>query len=185
MKTIGLAVGLPVAAMAAFLLFYSNLLIVPPTLKDAWTFDNEEAKQLIHKYTNEERVKHGYKPLEYDNALAIIAQRHSEDMASNHFFEHENLKGEDPSDRALKAGYSCYKDHGLFYTEGIAENLIEGGSYYGDTSEYAVAKESVKSWMESPGHRANILNSSYDKEGFGIAEGISQPGRLYITQNFC
>jgi uncharacterized protein YkwD len=121
-------------------------------MEDARTFDHEETKQLLHKYVNEERTKNGIEPLEYDNALASVAQGHSEDMAANHFFEHENLDGQDPSERAAEAGYSCYKDYGAYYTEGIAENLVTGGSYFGDLSEDAVAKSSVKSWMGSPGH---------------------------------
>jgi len=202
-KKIALAVGLPVAAIGIFFFFFSDLSAAPPVLTDArntvtetganfgdtvqeaWTFDYVQAKQLLHDYVNEERTKNGLKPLSYDYELAAVAQIHSEDMAENHFFDHVNPKDEDPTDRAERMSYSCFKDYGAFYTDGIAENLVEGGSYYGDLSEDAVAKNSVKSWMESPGHRQNILTPTYDKGGFGIAEDTSQRGRLYITQNFC
>ena len=202
-RKLALAAGLPIAAIGVFFFFYADLSGAAPELTDArntitetgakfgesvqqaWTFDPEETKQLLHKYINEERENQGLNALEYDYDLAAVAQSHSEDMAKNHYFDHVNPKGEDPSDRAERLGYSCFKDYGAFYTDGIAENLVEGGSYYGDLSENAIAKSSVKSWMESPGHKANILTPTYDKGGFGIAEDTSQRGRLYITQNFC
>jgi len=151
----------------------------------------------VHELTNTERKKYGIKELKYDNKLNNIAREHSKDMAKNNFFEHDNLKGEDPSTRASKAGYSCYKNYGSYYTKGIAENIFQTWTYssystYGSsddgfnyewTSVDKMAKEIVDGWMNSPGHRENILTKTYDKEGIGVA--IASNEAVYVTQNFC
>jgi uncharacterized protein YkwD len=46
-----------------------------------------------------------------------------------------------------------------------------------------IASQVVNGWMNSPGHRENILNARYDREGIGIA--VSSDGKVYVTQNFC
>jgi len=151
----------------------------------------------VHELTNIERKKHGLKALKYDNKLDDIARGHSEDMAKNDYFEHDNLKGEDPSTRASKAGYNCYKNYGSYYTNGIAENIFQTWTYssyssYGNSEDGfnykwasvdEMAKEIVDGWMNSPGHRENILTKTYDKEGIGVA--IVSNEAVYVTQNFC
>ena len=63
--------------------------------------------------------------LEYDPAIADIARLHSEDMARSHFYEHDNLRGESPTDRANKAGYFCKAETGW----GLSENLVMGAIF--------------------------------------------------------
>jgi len=148
----------------------------------------------IHELVNEERKKHGLPPLKWDNKLAMIARKHSQDMAINNYFDHINLRGEDPTKRGLKEGYTCYKNYGSYYTEGIAENIFQNNLYdsvtyingipiYNYNSLEEIAKSTVEGWMESPGHRSNILNNNYDREGIGVA--ISDDDKVYITQDFC
>jgi len=151
--------------------------------------DISELEQRVHNLVNIQRTNNGLNPLSFDSELADISRSHSQDMAQNNFFEHTNLRGQDPTNRANAAGYSCYKDYGSYYTEGIAENIaltpiyssVEGcGS---TTNLDSLAECIVNGWMTSPGHRENILTSTYDKEGVGIA--YSEDNQAYSTENFC
>ena len=154
----------------------------------------QELAYLVHQLINEEREKQGLGPLQYDAELASIAEAHSNDMAMHSYFSHVNLAGEDPTDRGAQQGYNCRKDYGSHYTYGLAENIHQGWLYGSITyigaavikdwhSVEELATIAVQGWMNSPGHRANILNRSYDKEGIGVA--VAPDERVYFTQNFC
>lgn len=148
-----------------------------------------ELEQRVHILINEERINYGLKPLIWDDKIALIAREHSQDMAINDFFSHDNPDGEDPTDRGNRHGYSCRKDYGSYYTYGLAENIaltpiysnvVDCGS---TTSLDNLAGCIVDGWMTSPGHRENILTSTYTKTGVGIA--YSNNDEAYSTQNFC
>jgi len=152
-----------------------------------WEFLSE-IECLILEYTNQERTSRGLDELEWDDDLAEIARKHSQDMAENDYFSHTNLDGDGPTERAEKHGYDTYKDlGGGWYSEGIAENIgmmptgnVEGKGYVANEPD-SIAKAQVESWMDSPGHRANILDPDYDKLGVGV----SYDGLYYIsTQDF-
>ena len=140
---------------------------------------------------NEERSD----PLDWDPKLAAIARSHSADMAGQDFFSHTNLRGQSPSDRGSSVGYDCRKDYGSYYTYGLAENIYYSSLYgrYWTVAGKIVRKDYheiqeladlvVDGWMDSPGHRENILEDSYDVEGIGAA--IDANEQVYITQNFC
>ncbi len=115
-------------------------------------------------------------------------------MSLMNFFAHENLLGQTSTDRADAKGYQCQKDYGSYYTEGVAENIFQGWLFSATVqigpsnlksylSLEEVATRAVDGWMESPGHRENILNPTYDRVGTGVA--ISEDEEVYITQNFC
>lgn len=150
--------------------------------------DYGDMESAILTCTNEERENYGLKPLIWDDKLASIARDHSEDMAENNFFSHINLRGEDPTDRAVRYGYPIRKSlGGGWYSEGIAENIgkmptgqVVGIGYVANNAD-SIARAQVASWMESTGHRENILNSQYDRIGIGVA----YDGLYYVaTQNF-
>ena len=156
--------------------------------------NTSQLEKRIHELVNKEREKYNISSLEWDEKLASIARKHSQDMALNNYFSHINLKGEDPTARALKEGYSCYKDYGAYYTEGIAENIFLNNicssityisliPIYDYNNLEEIAQSTVEGWMESLGHRSNILNINFDREGIGVA--ISSDGKVYITQDFC
>jgi len=142
----------------------------------------------IYKYTNIERVNAGVAQLKWDEQLAQIAREHSTDMATNNFFSHDNLRGEDPTDRAVRHGYPVNKNLGGGWTSvGIGENIgkmpvgdvIGIGTVSKDAD--SIANAQVKSWMQSAGHRENLLNPQYDVIGVGVA----YDGHDYIaTQDF-
>ena len=145
----------------------------------------------IHELVNQERRKASLSNLEDDSALAEVARSHSQDMAINDFFNHENLYGQSPSERADAAGYSCVNQGYI----GVAENIFTGWQFsaiitFQSTSTKAyfdldeLAKVVVDGWMNSPGHRRNILTERYNKEGIGV--GVNpETEAVLVTQNFC
>ena len=148
----------------------------------------------IHDLINAQRTANGISPLSSDPALAAIALGHSADMAANDYFSHTDLSGNDPTGRGNAAGYTCRKDYGSYYTIGIGENIFQNNLYtsascedsvctYAWTSPEDIAQSTVTGWMNSPGHRKNILTATYDREGIGVA--ISSDNKVYITENFC
>ena len=146
-----------------------------------------------HRLINLERDKAGLQPLKWDSRLAEIARAHSKDMAENYFFSHDNLKGQDSTDRGQMAGYPCRKT----FSYGLGENILQGhqgrdviklvkawwnNQSANDLAQIEEAKSAVQRWMDSPGHRENILEYSYDRAGIGVA---FNGGTYYLTQNFC
>ena len=135
---------------------------LPADVDQSWRLE-------VLKLTNQERSKQGLGPLAICPTLDNAAQMHAEAMKKEGFFEHENpFTGEDPSSRGEQAGYGPY----------VGENIAMG---------YQTPREVVRGWMDSPGHRENIL-SSYLHLGVGISNGGSGKygpgGWFYWVQNF-
>ena len=129
-----------------------------------------QVEQLILYYTNIERTNSGKTALIWDEQLAIIGRDHCVDMAAKGFFNHVNLEGETPADRALRHGYQIEKDFGAYVRVGVGENIAMVSNYPGTEDE--VARFIVNAWMNSPGHRANIIDSNEQKFtliGVGVA----------------
>ncbi|BAP61779.1 hypothetical protein MMKA1_16620 [Methanococcus maripaludis KA1] len=159
-----------------------------PVVEEPVVYKNAQIEQYIFEYTNMERSSYGLEALVLDSALSQISQDHSDDMAENDYFSHINLDGETPTDRAIAADYNVVKYLGDgYYSTGIGENIAKmptgnviGIGYVSDDAE-SIAKAIVDAWMDSDGHRANILNSQYTNMGIGVAFD----GTYYIaTQNF-
>ena len=138
-----------------------------------------EIEQKIHAGINVERARNGRARLGWDERLADVARAHSDDMTSRGYFSHDTPEGLDPSDRLHRAGYSCSKRTHV----GIAENLtIETNLRDPDRT----AAEAVRGWINSPGHRTNLLGRQYDTTGVGASFGKWQGWEaVYITQVFC
>ena len=113
---------------------------------------NSNFEKEVFDLTNAERVKQGLKPFVWNDRLADVARAHSTDMANRNFFAHENPDGLSPFDRMRNAGIS-YRY--------AAENIGKG---------YNTPKDAVDGWMNSPGHRANILNENLTDLGVGFHE---------------
>ena len=148
-----------------------------------------EIESYIFQYTNDERRINGVSVLLTNFCLNEIARAHSGDMAANGYFSHENLRGQDPSARAGSHGCPTQKPMGGGMTMiGIGENIgkmptgnVVGLGHVSDTPQ-SVARAQVDSWMDSSGHRANILNPTYSYIGVGTAK---DPYGYYIsTQDF-
>ena len=146
----------------------------PKRWSDAWI---KELEQRIHFLVNAQRPN----PLGFDKALAAIARTHSADMARYNYFSHDNLRGQSPTDRGAAVGYDCLKDYGPHYTYGLAENIFYASLYeqYWTVNGVIVRKDwyeiqelaevVVDGWMDSPGHRENILEDGYGLQGIGVA----------------
>ena len=131
----------------------------------------------VAELTNAERASHGLPSLRYDLAIAEIARSHSDNMLARRALEHR-LDGKGPTDRALANGYNCRRNlGGGKYEYGLSEN-IHYSSGYGKSK---VAEQIVDGWMQSPGHRKNILDLHATRIGVGIAYAGST---WYATQNF-
>jgi len=167
----------------------------PDADEDKPEFDAKQIEYLVHELTNQERLNHGLSQLTFDSEIMQIARGHSLDMAEREYFAHETPEGFTPTDRADQNGYSCQKIVGLLIYSGIAENIFQGhlfDSYYTINDEITsyewsteeeIAKITVDGWMNSPGHRENILTEIFDREGIGVE--ITQDHKVYVTQNFC
>ena len=158
-------------------------------------FDRRLVERHIYEMTNQERRLAGVEGLVRDESIDVIAYMHSADMAAREYFAHDTPEGLDPTGRAERAGYECRKDYGSYYTTGLAENIYQSYTYSsymtsGVTSSYTwleseeeLSRQMVRGWMESPGHRENILDPQYDRIGVGVE--ISSDEQVLATQNFC
>lgn len=121
---------------------------------------SEEAA--VFDLVNQERSANGCGALERDSRLDTAARLHAEDMAANDYFSHTSQDGRTPTDRANAQGYEG----------GVGENIAMG---------YPDAESVMEGWMNSEGHRANILNCDYEVIGIGVAD---RDGTLYWVQMF-
>jgi uncharacterized protein YkwD len=117
---------------------------------------------------NRERAQVALESLSWCPALALSSTAHSEDMATRDYFEHASPEGEEVWDRAKEQGYD--------YST-VGENIAVG---------QRSVSEVMTGWMNSPGHKANILKADYTHFGYGRATGIHEgdAGYIYWTQNF-
>ncbi|SFG54118.1 CAP domain-containing protein [Sporolactobacillus nakayamae] len=122
-------------------------------------------EQKVVELTNQERTKAGLQPLKADNStLSKMARAKSQDMSDKNYFDHQSPTYGSPFDMMKKFGIS-YKTAG--------ENIAAGQK---------TPEEVVQGWMNSPGHRANILNASFTTIGVGYVQGGSYGS--YWTQEF-
>lgn len=138
-----------------------------------------ELELKVHTGINAERIKNGGSPLKWEDQLASVARAHSDDMTSRGYFSHDTPEGLGPSDRIDRAGYSCWKGSHYGVAENITVELASGNLDH-------LAAEAVQSWMNSPGHRTNLLGRQYDRTGIGASFGTWRGYKaVYLTQVFC
>lgn len=129
---------------------------------DTSSSDAQTTSMQIHNLVNQQRAQHGLSPYIWDTKLAAIAQTHSENMLSNDDFSHAGL-----SDRLVQMG--C--------PEG-SENIEVSNGYYIDQ----VPQVTINDWLNSYGHRDNVLSGKFTSEGIGIAQ---DGNRVMITEDLC
>lgn len=159
---------------------------------DGWSaeppdFDLPSLEQRVLNEVNRTRRSLGRATLRTDSALAALARTHSADMLTRDFFAHRNPDGRYAGDRARSADYAF---------RSFGENLFRGHLYdtvnhirRGDvvTTDYLwyspdeLAALTVAMWMESPGHRTNMLSPDFDAGGVGIVVG--REAEVFITLN--
>lgn len=123
------------------------------------------AQQVVN-LTNNQRRAHGCGNLTVNAALTKAAQAHSADMAARNYFAHNSRNGKTPGARITAAGYSWSR---------WAENIAAG---------YQTPSQVVTGWMNSSGHRANILNCKLRDIGVGYVDRSGSTYRWYWTQDF-
>ena len=122
------------------------------------------ARAAVLCLVNRERTKRGLRALRRNAKLERAAVRYSRLMVSQSFFEHVSPGGSTLLKRIARVGYTA----GGNWRAG--ENLAWG------TGSRATPAAIVKAWMESPGHRTNMLSRSFREAGVGIASGVPEPG---------
>jgi len=129
--------------------------------------DLADLEQAAVDAVNRIRVQEGLGKLKLDRKLSEVARGHSADMAGRDYMAHESPEGYSPGDRVRAAG--------IPFTA-VAENIAKST----DMDDPVVAI--VAGWMNSPGHRRNILEPHFRRTGLGAA--IDGRGMIWITQLF-
>lgn len=138
-------------------LIYPGQVLNIPSVDSTVTSYEKEVIRLV----NEKRAQNGLKALTYDWELSRVARYKSQDMKNNNYFSHTSPTYGTP--------FQMMKSFGISYRT-AGENIAKG---------QATPQAVVDAWMNSSGHRANILNSSFTKIGVGyVANG------KYWTQMF-
>src|SRR3954467_852523 len=123
---------------------------------------------------NADRRRNGLRPFRLSRRLSAAARAHSRAMARRHFFSHDSLNGASFLDRIRRTGYL----HGA-RSWTVGENIAYG------SGRLSTPRAIGRAWMNSPGHRANILSSSFHAIGIGIAAGTPHgrgpTGATYTT----
>lgn len=133
-------------------------------IKEAVTKERGLSSVGIIASTNLERAAAGVAPLRENNALRAAAEAKVSDLFGRQYFEHESPTGEGPSDLARSAGYAYIL---------VGENLALGNF----EDDQAV----VAAWMNSPGHRANILKEGYQEIGVAARKGMYEGRQVWIA----
>lgn len=131
--------------------------------------DTSTVSKLFRDLANEFRVKHGSLPLEEHWVLTTAAKAHSLDMAKRNYLAHNNPEGLSPSDRVRAVANNDTE------VQGAGENA--SGGHYTIFSAHS-------SWINSLGHRNNLLGSDYKYIGFGYAINYNSNYIYYYTTNF-
>jgi uncharacterized protein YkwD len=125
---------------------------------------NPSYEDQVVTLVNQARATAGCKALTVDSRLVTAARGHSQDMATRNYFDHNTPEGVTPWTRITNAGY---------HFSSAAENIASG-----QTTPASV----MSAWMNSPGHRANILNCNLRNIGVGLAYNAKHTP--YWTQDF-
>lgn len=143
-----------------FDLIYPGQVIQIPTLDTAITSYEQEVIRLV----NEIRVQNGLKALTYDWELSRVARYKSQDMKDNQYFAHNSPIYGTP--------FQMIKNFGISYRS-AGENIAKG---------YSTPQAVVNGWMNSSGHRANILNANYTHIGVGYVAGGHYWTQMFIAK---
>jgi uncharacterized protein YkwD len=127
----------------------------------------ERVEEQIRKCANKERAKQGLPHLAHNAILDKAARFHAKNMAKHNFFDHDDPQGRGPAQRIdIFGSWEAFN--------GIGENIAAGRDSPAQTCQ---------DWMESPGHRQNILDPSFHAIGGGFAIGDNEL-RFYYVQEF-
>ena len=141
-------------------LIYPGDWIYIPTADTGVTDFEQEVIRLV----NEIRAENGLKPLAHDWQLSRVARIKSQDMKDNRYFAHNSP--------VYGAPFQMIRSFGISFRS-AGENIARG---------YATPQAVVNGWMNSPGHRANILNANYTHIGVGYVAQGNYWTQMFITK---
>jgi uncharacterized protein YkwD len=153
----------PLAVIAALVLAAPSRAASPPcaaTTVAAGQAPAATVGRAVRCLVNAERAARGLKPLRPSRQLRVAAERHGADMVTNRFFAHVSPFTGAITDRARRAGYVRGDDYAL------GEDIAWG------EGELSTPRAIVTAWMNSPGHRAVILDGDFRDVGVGIVAGV-------------
>jgi uncharacterized protein YkwD len=132
-----------------------------------------EVRSAVLCLLNRERTSRGLGKLRANAKLRRAAEKHSRNMNANNFFDHVSPTGTTPVERVKAAGYLTGAS-----SWAVGENIAWG------EQRLSTPAEIMRSWMNSPGHKANILNRRFRHIGIGVAVGApigGAGGATYTT----
>ncbi|MBI3231490.1 MAG: hypothetical protein HYZ51_00175 [Candidatus Doudnabacteria bacterium] len=135
-----------------------SALILPKASLEASDITPENILSAISR----ERMQKGLNGLNTDNRLVVAAQYKADDMMNRRYFSHTDPEGNFIWNKIVEAGYTPYLQ--------LGENLA---------IEFYNTESLVSAWMNSPTHRANILNEGFKDQGMGVAFGNPNQGKYY------
>lgn len=120
--------------------------------------------QGVVDFTNLQREQNGLAPLHFNTKLSEAAEAKIDDMFANQYFEHESPDGKSPADIISATGYDYIV---------VGENLALGN--------FKNDEVLVQAWMDSPGHRANILNGKFLEIGVAVRKGEFEGKTVWLA----
>lgn len=157
--------------------------------------DRERLELRVHQIVNTQRRAHGLSTVAWNDDILPIARDHSRTMAQRDRFAHV-IDGDGVGDRYVAGGFTCRvpAGGGRYLTGG--ENLYVGNRIVRWSTDSSgrqrvveahdiesLAAAVVHGWLQSPGHRRNLLTPHWQTEAIGVHIGAD--GRVWVTQNFC
>ena len=139
-------------------------MIIPGQKISIPNIDVKTMENQVIKLVNQARVNAGLQPFTANWELSRVARYKSQDMANKGYFDHTSPTYGSP--------FTMMQNFGIKFTA-AGENIAMG---------QRTAQDVMNSWMNSPGHRANILNPSFNQIGVGLAKNSN--GMCYWTQQF-
>jgi uncharacterized protein YkwD len=148
------------------------------TCHNKYAHPSQLSKKTVKQTTlcllNRQRKMHGRRALKPNKRLARAARKHARDMVRRNYFSHDSLGGGTFVDRIRRTGYLNGASRWT-----VGENLAWG------TRGSSAPRAITQMWMNSSGHRANILSASFREVGIGLAMGApgagDAPAATYAT----
>ncbi|MDP2909992.1 MAG: CAP domain-containing protein [bacterium] len=150
--------------LGGFLEQVQNISTPPPLISSKNLTGTSLSSEEVIKFTNLERANYGLLPLSESIKLNQSAMAKAQDMLAKQYFEHESPAGERVSDLVKETGYKYII---------LGENLAMGG--------FENDQDLVQAWMNSPGHRENILNPNYEEIGVAAAKGQFEGRTIWMA----
>jgi uncharacterized protein YkwD len=159
-----------------------------PQLPAGPPLDVSTLERLLFDEVNRARAARRRRAVHHDDDLAAMAREHSQEMAAHRYLDHFDRQGQSPARRARRHGRTCEVGENLFTTLAYdSYRLVRGGREITMSFQWksatGLARETVHGWLESPPHRATLLDPHFKRQGIGVA--MAENHTVYVTQTLC